>query len=154
MPGGAVLGGMFMLAALAGVSFVFQQAVNANLRAELGYPFWAGFVSYLGGTIAMLVMVFAMREPWLSGQMTGRTSLVSWTGGIWRDLYRHFYIAAASNWCGNTRSSHCSGTDGCVTCIRSLWHPRRSRPAGGNNETAGGWFSCCWCPARKVIVRC
>jgi transporter family-2 protein len=87
MPGSAVLVGMFVLAALAGVSFVFQQAVNANLRAELGYPFWAGFVSYLGGTIAMLVMVFAMREPWLSGQMIGRTSLVSWTGGIFGAIY-------------------------------------------------------------------
>jgi transporter family-2 protein len=87
MPGSAILGGMFMLTALAGVSFVFQQAVNANLRAELGYPFWAGFVSYLGGTIAMLVMVFAMGEPWLSGQMIGRTSLVSWTGGIFGAIY-------------------------------------------------------------------
>jgi transporter family-2 protein len=86
MPGSA-LAGMFVLAAFAGVSFVFQQAVNANLRAELGYPFWAGFVSYLGGTIAMLIMVFAMREPWLSGPMIGRTSVLSWTGGIFGAVY-------------------------------------------------------------------
>jgi transporter family-2 protein len=87
MPSSAVLGGMFVLAAFAGVSFVFQQAVNANLRAELGYPFWAGFVSYLGGTIAMLVMVFVMREPWLSGPMIARTSALSWTGGVFGAIY-------------------------------------------------------------------
>jgi bacterial/archaeal transporter family-2 protein len=42
----------YLLAFGAGVSFVFQQAVNAHLRVEIGSPWWAGFVSYLGGTIA------------------------------------------------------------------------------------------------------
>jgi transporter family-2 protein len=87
MPSSGVLGAMLMLAAIAGVSFVFQQAINANLRAELGYPFWAGFASYLGGTISMLFMVLVMREPWPSGEMISGTSLVSWTGGIFGAIY-------------------------------------------------------------------
>jgi bacterial/archaeal transporter family-2 protein len=79
--------GLYGLAMAAGISFVFQQAVNANLRTELGYPFWAGFISYLGGTIAMFMMVIVMREPLLSGRMISQTSLLSWTGGAFGAAY-------------------------------------------------------------------
>lgn len=77
----------FMFAILGGASFVVQQAVNANLRAEIGYPFWARLVSYLGGTIAMLLMVLIMREPWLTLELAGRSSTLSWTGGIFGAMY-------------------------------------------------------------------
>jgi bacterial/archaeal transporter family-2 protein len=79
--------GLYLLAAGAGVSFVFQQAVNANLRAEIGSPWWAGFISYLGGTLAMLAAVVALREPWLTGSTIARTSWMSWTGGIFGAIY-------------------------------------------------------------------
>jgi bacterial/archaeal transporter family-2 protein len=49
-----------------GGSFIMQQAVNANLRTEIGSAWWAGLVSYLGGALAMLVMVLAFREPLLA----------------------------------------------------------------------------------------
>jgi Putative inner membrane exporter, YdcZ len=39
----AIIGYLFAMGA--GVSFVVQQAVNSNLRAEIGSPWWAGFVS-------------------------------------------------------------------------------------------------------------
>jgi bacterial/archaeal transporter family-2 protein len=71
----------------AGVSFVFQQAVNANLRAEIGSPWWAGFISYLGGTVVMLFVALALREPWLSKQMLHRSHLISWSGGIFGAIY-------------------------------------------------------------------
>jgi transporter family-2 protein len=79
--------GLYLLAAGAGVSFVFQQAVNANLRAEIGSPWWAGFISYLGGTLAMLAAAIALREPLLSAQAIGRSSWMSWTGGIFGAIY-------------------------------------------------------------------
>jgi bacterial/archaeal transporter family-2 protein len=79
--------GFYFLAVGAGVSFVFQQAVNANLRAEIGSPWWAGFISYLGGTLAMLAMALVLREPWLSGTMAVRSSWISWTGGIFGAIY-------------------------------------------------------------------
>jgi bacterial/archaeal transporter family-2 protein len=79
--------GLYLIAAGAGVSFVFQQAVNSNLRIEIGSPWWAGFISYLGGTLAMLAMVVAMREPWLTGSTVARTSWMSWTGGIFGAIY-------------------------------------------------------------------
>lgn len=75
------------LAALAGVSFVFQQAVNANLRIELASAWWAGFVSYLGGTLAMLLMVMLMREPLFSMGMVARSTWWSWTGGVFGAIY-------------------------------------------------------------------
>jgi transporter family-2 protein len=77
----------YLLAVCAGLSFVFQQAVNANLRAEIGSPWWAGFVSYLGGTIAMLVVAVLMREPWPSVQAIQRSHAMSWTGGVFGAIY-------------------------------------------------------------------
>jgi bacterial/archaeal transporter family-2 protein len=77
----------YLLAVCAGLSFVFQQAVNANLRTEIGSPWWAGFVSYLGGTIAMLVVAVVMREPWPSVQAIQRSHAMSWTGGVFGAIY-------------------------------------------------------------------
>jgi bacterial/archaeal transporter family-2 protein len=77
----------YLLAFCAGVSFVFQQAVNANLRVEIGSPWWAGFVSYLGGTIAMLLIAVLSLQPWPSVQMVYRSHLLSWTGGIFGAIY-------------------------------------------------------------------
>ena len=71
----------------AGVSVALQQVLNANLRAELGSPWWAGCISYVGGTVAMLAMIIASGEPWLSSTMVARTSWVSWTGGIFGALF-------------------------------------------------------------------
>ena len=51
-----------LLAVAAGVSFVVQQAVNADLRADINSAAWAGFVSYLGGTLCILLLALAMRE--------------------------------------------------------------------------------------------
>ena len=77
----------YLLAVGAGVSFVFQQAVNANLRGEIGSPWWAGFISYLGGTVVMFAVVVALREPWLSAPAISHTSWMSWTGGIFGAIY-------------------------------------------------------------------
>jgi transporter family-2 protein len=87
MPQPFAIFALYLLAAGAGVSFVFQQAVNANLRAEIGSPWWAGFISYIGGTLAMLAMVVALREPILTGAAMTRTSWMSWTGGIFGAIY-------------------------------------------------------------------
>src|ERR671926_1833406 len=82
-----VLGFAYVLAFAAGVSFVFQQAVNSNLRLEIGSPWWAGFVSYLGGTVVMLTMAIALRETWASAEAIGRSSWISWSGGFFGAVY-------------------------------------------------------------------
>ncbi len=76
----------YFIVAIAGVSFIFQQAVNSNLRVELSSPWWAGVISYLGGTIVMLLAALALREP-LSFASISATSAMSWTGGIFGAIY-------------------------------------------------------------------
>ena len=76
-----------ILALIAGTSFVVQQAVNANLRSELQSVWWAGFFSYLGGTLVMLLMVVLMREPFLSPSLISRSTWWSWSGGLFGAIY-------------------------------------------------------------------
>jgi transporter family-2 protein len=78
---------LYLLALCAGSSFVFQQVVNANLRLQIGSSLWAGFISYVGGTLCMVFMIIASREPGLSVEAVSRSSLVSWTGGLFGAIY-------------------------------------------------------------------
>jgi transporter family-2 protein len=77
----------YLLVVAAGVSVAFQQVLNANLRLELGSPWWAGFISYFTGTVAMLAVAVVSGGPWLSEAMTARTSWISWTGGIFGAIF-------------------------------------------------------------------
>jgi transporter family-2 protein len=77
----------YALALCAGISFVAQQAVNANLRAEIGSAWWAGFASYLGGTIVMLVAALVMREALPTVGMISRSTWLSWMGGVFGAVY-------------------------------------------------------------------
>lgn len=79
--------GFTLLAAGAGVSFVMQQAVNANLRAVLGSAAWAGFISYLGGTLCMLALAFAMGEAPPPAAAAIRTNWWAWSGGFFGAIY-------------------------------------------------------------------
>jgi transporter family-2 protein len=80
-----------LLAVLAGVSVALQQVLNANLRMELESARWAGLISYIGGSLAMIVAIALSREPWLSGAAIARSSWVSWTGGLFGATF--IYIA-------------------------------------------------------------
>ena len=77
----------YLTAVGAGFSLVFQQAINANLRAEIGSPLWAGFVSYLGGTLTMLAVAVILREPLPSVQELQRSDWLSWSGGFFGAVY-------------------------------------------------------------------
>jgi len=83
--GPAIVGSL--LAFVAGLSFVVQQGVNAALRNEIGSPWWAGFVSYLGGTLAMLFMAILMRDPWPSANLIVKSNALSWSGGVFGAIY-------------------------------------------------------------------
>ena len=80
-------GTLALLAIVAGVSFVLQASVNARLRTGLASPNWAALISYAGGTVAMVVVVLAARDPWISAEAIGKTSWWSWTGGLWGAVY-------------------------------------------------------------------
>lgn len=76
-----------VVAVAAGVSFVIQQAVNANLSSQIGSASWAGFISYVGGSLAMLVLILVTRSPALNLSSVAQTSWWSWTGGIFGAIY-------------------------------------------------------------------
>jgi transporter family-2 protein len=76
-----------VLGIAAGVSFVTQQAVNADLRGSLSSAAWAGFVSYLGGTLSMLVLALAMRESLPSIEAATQSNWWAWTGGFFGAIY-------------------------------------------------------------------
>jgi transporter family-2 protein len=76
-----------LLALGAGVSFVVQQAVNADLRFALKSAAWAGFVSYLGGTVCMLVLALVMRESVPLSSVALRINWWAWTGGLFGAVY-------------------------------------------------------------------
>ena len=63
-----------LIAVIAGMSFVAQQAVNANLRTSIDSAAWAGFVSYLGGTICMAMLALILRDPWPAGALLARSN--------------------------------------------------------------------------------
>jgi bacterial/archaeal transporter family-2 protein len=87
VPGTYVNVVFYLLIVGAGVSVALQQVLNANLRMELGSAWWAGFVSYLIGTLSMLTIAIASGGPWLSVTMAARTSWVSWSGGIFGAIF-------------------------------------------------------------------
>ena len=87
MPG-AYANVMFCLLVVgAGISVALQQVLNTNLRTELGSPWWAGFISYLVGTVVMLAIATTSSQPWLSPAMIARTSAISWAGGIFGTIF-------------------------------------------------------------------
>lgn len=76
-----------LLVVVAGVSVSLQQVLNARLRAELGSPWWAGLVSFLGGTLVMLTVAVATGESLPSGTTVAGTSWASWTGGFFGAVF-------------------------------------------------------------------
>jgi len=77
----------YLLVIAAGISVAVQQILNANLRDAIGSPWWAGFASYLLGTIVMLTMALIVKGPRLSDIPLSRTTLMSWTGGIFGAVF-------------------------------------------------------------------
>ncbi len=74
---------LLYLAALgAGISVATQQVLNGGLRTALQSPAWAGFVSYLGGLAAMIVVLVALREQAPSWKLVSTTPWWAWSGGI------------------------------------------------------------------------
>jgi len=71
----------------AGVSVFVQQALNANLRAELNSAAWSGFVSYVLGVAFMVCLAIVLRDPNQSGSTIGRVPGWAWSGGIFGAIF-------------------------------------------------------------------
>nr|WP_230947462.1 DMT family transporter [Burkholderia territorii] len=77
----------YLLVVAAGMSVALQQVLNANLRAQLASPWWAGSVSYFVGLVAMLAVAFLSPQPRLTGALAGTGSWFSWTGGFFGAVF-------------------------------------------------------------------
>ena len=74
---------LLYLAALgAGISVAVQQVLNGGLRTALQSPAWAGFASYLGGLLTMMVVLVVLREQLPSWKLVAATPWWAWSGGI------------------------------------------------------------------------
>jgi bacterial/archaeal transporter family-2 protein len=75
------------LGLIAGLSFVLQQIVNANLKTGLSSSLWAAFVSYAGGTLLVALLLLATQQGVPSRQVIAGTSWPSWLGGAFGVVY-------------------------------------------------------------------
>ncbi|HQT63749.1 MAG TPA: DMT family transporter [Acidocella sp.] len=77
----------YLLAIMAGVGIVIQQALNANLRTALNSAAWAGFANYVAGIIFMGVVALAMREPLPATALAARIPWWAWSGGMFGAMF-------------------------------------------------------------------
>jgi len=71
----------------AGVSVLVQQALNANLRAELNSTAWSGFMSYFLGVVFMVCLAATLRDPVPTANTVGRVPWWAWSGGIFGAIF-------------------------------------------------------------------
>jgi transporter family-2 protein len=79
---------LYAVVVAAGVCVALQQALNANLRTLLGSPWWAGFASFLVGTLVMLGAAIATRAPRLTDLSAAmQASWLTWLGGAFGAIF-------------------------------------------------------------------
>lgn len=73
---------LIALAVAGGFFLPVQAGVNAALRGHLQSPVQAALVSFLVGTLALLIYALIERQPWPSLEELGRVPPLLWTGGL------------------------------------------------------------------------
>jgi transporter family-2 protein len=77
------------VAVAAGVMIPFQAGINTQLAQLVGSPIRAAFVSFVVGTLALLVLSALVLKPLPSAARLGGAPWWLWTGG----LFGAFYVA-------------------------------------------------------------
>jgi transporter family-2 protein len=77
---------LLLLGLAGGASLVVQAALNAGLRTRLDSISWAGFVSYVGGTVAMICALAIGRVRFPASQFQD-TPLLWMLGGFFGAAY-------------------------------------------------------------------
>ncbi len=78
---------LYALALGAGVSVAVQQVLNGGLRIALASPAWAGFFSYIGGLLTMMVVLIALGEKLPSWKAIADTPWWAWSGGVFGGVF-------------------------------------------------------------------
>ncbi|MHB8644817.1 MAG: DMT family transporter [Thermomicrobiales bacterium] len=76
-----------LLAFAAGVGVALQFGVNGQLRRVSDQPIWASFISFVVGTVALLLCFVATRRAWPSGGQFAHAPWWIWIGGFLGAFY-------------------------------------------------------------------
>ena len=76
-----------LFALLAGMAIATQQVFNGGLRHAIGSAWWAGLVSYLGGTLFMVLALLVTRTGLPAAASLRQVSALQWTGGVLGGVY-------------------------------------------------------------------
>jgi len=79
--------GSFAIAILAGASLVIQSSLNAQVRSVWGSPAWAALISYLGGSIVMILVLLIIRPAVPDFEVLQRARWVTYLGGFFGACY-------------------------------------------------------------------
>jgi transporter family-2 protein len=72
----------YLLALAAGLGMTTQAGVNSQLRQAVENPVMASLISFLVGTLALLVFVLTVGTPTPSFSTLGQIPWWKWTGGL------------------------------------------------------------------------
>ncbi len=82
---------LYLLALGVGVGLVFQVGMNVTLRGVLLSPTVAALISFLVGSLALLLYVLLTGAPWPARAQLGAVPLWAWFGGV----LGAFYVASS-----------------------------------------------------------
>jgi transporter family-2 protein len=77
----------WLLAVVAGMSIVVQQALNSNLRFALHSAAWSGFVSYAVGVLCMALLATTLRAPVPALVTVTRIPWWAWSDGFFGAVF-------------------------------------------------------------------
>jgi transporter family-2 protein len=72
----------FTIALAIGVMLPLQAGVNAQLRLYVAHPVVAAFLSFIVGTVALLIVSLIFRTNWVSGSRLASAPWWVWMGGV------------------------------------------------------------------------
>ncbi len=86
--------GLLILVVLAGGLVAVQAAVNARLGRDVGSPLIAALISFLVGTLVLLLAVWAIRAPIPVASTIARIPWWGWLGGVFGAFFVSLVIQA------------------------------------------------------------
>jgi transporter family-2 protein len=72
----------YLLPLLAGIAMSIQSGINGQLRSALQHPILAAFLSFLGGIIALGVLLLFSKQAFPTLQQFSDISFYKYTGGL------------------------------------------------------------------------
>jgi bacterial/archaeal transporter family-2 protein len=78
---------LYLLTLAVGVGLAFQVGMNVTLRGVLMSPMVAALISFLVGSLALLLFILVTGAPWPARGQVGAVPVWAWFGGVLGALY-------------------------------------------------------------------